>query len=101
MKTIYFYDKQTKKYAGMDIIEDTAELPENATTAQPRSELLDPYWNGEDWQGVTQEEYNQNHPSQPPEGWEDKPDELEILKKRQEATEEALQELILGTMNIE
>lgn len=101
MKTIYFYDAKTKKYAGMDIIADDAQVPENATTVELDSTLLDAYWDGQAWQGVTQEEFNKNHPSTPPEGWEDTPSELDKLKARQDATEQAVQDLILASMSVE
>lgn len=106
---IYFYDKETGKYAGFtdvpDVVlnEDGQEqeyvLPDNATKTEPDWSLLDLYWDGESWKGVSQDEYDKNHTSKPPEGWVDTPSELEKLKERQDATEQALQDLILSQMS--
>ncbi|MBE7388327.1 hypothetical protein ING81_10570, partial [Ligilactobacillus salivarius] len=48
MKQIYFYD-ENKKFISYDVIEDTAEIPANATTVEPVDSngvgLYDPTWN--------------------------------------------------------
>lgn len=67
MKQVYFYDNATKKFAGYDVIEDTAEIPENATTVDPVDSngigLYDPTWNEStnSWDSLTEEEWKQKH----------------------------------------
>lgn len=68
MKQVYFYDKDTKAFAGYDVIEDTAEVPANATTVKPVDSngvgLYDPTWNENthSWNSLTEEEWKQKHP---------------------------------------
>lgn len=69
MKQVYyFYDKDTKAFAGYDVIEDTAEIPENATTVEPVDSngvgLYDPTWNEttNSWDSLTEDEWKQKHP---------------------------------------
>lgn len=63
MKQVYFYDKDTKKFAGYDVINDTAEIPANATTVKPVDNngvgLYDPTWNESthSWDSLTEEEW--------------------------------------------
>lgn len=67
MKQVYFYDKDTKEFAGYDVIEDTAEIPANATTVEPVDSngvgLYDPTWNESthSWDSLTKEEWEQKH----------------------------------------
>lgn len=67
MKKIYFYNKDTKEFAGYDVIEDTAEIPANATTVEPVDSngvgLYDPTWNEttNSWDSLTEEEWKQKH----------------------------------------
>lgn len=67
MKKIYFYDKTTKAFAGYDVIEDTAEIPANATTVEPVDSngvgLYDPTWNEttNSWDSLTEEEWKKKH----------------------------------------
>lgn len=67
MKQVYFYDKDTKEFAGYDVIEDTAEIPANATTVEPVDSngvgLYDPTWNESthSWDSLTEEEWKQKH----------------------------------------
>ena len=69
MKQVYFYDKDTKAFAGYDVIEDTAEIPANATTVEPVDSngvgLYDPTWNRNthSWDSLTKEEWEQKHPT--------------------------------------
>lgn len=73
MKQVYFYDKDTKKFTGYDVIEDTAEIPANATTVEPVDSngagLYDPTWNEttNSWDSLTEEEWKQKHPVPAPE----------------------------------
>lgn len=67
MKQVYFYDKDTKEFAGYDVIEDTAEIPENATTVEPVDSngvgLYDPTWNENtnSWDSLTEEEWKKKY----------------------------------------
>lgn len=77
MKQVYFYDNATKKFAGYDVIEDTAEIPANATTVKPVDSngvgLYDPTWNENthSWNGLTEEEWKQEHPTSEPKPTQD------------------------------
>ena len=63
MKQVYFYDNETKAFNGYDVIEDTAEIPANATTVEPVDSngvgLYDPTWNENtnSWDSLTEEEW--------------------------------------------
>ena len=67
MKQVYFYDKDTKAFAGYDVIEDTAEIPANATTVEPVNDsgvgLYDPTWNESthSWDSLTEEEWKKKY----------------------------------------
>ena len=67
MKQVYFYDKDTKEFAGYDVIEDTAEIPANATTVKPVDSngvgLYDPTWNESthSWDSLTGEEWKKKY----------------------------------------
>lgn len=67
MKQIYFYDKETKAFVGYDVIEDTAEIPANATTVEPVDSngvgLYDPTWNESthSWDSLTEDEWKKKH----------------------------------------
>ena len=77
MKQVYFYDSITKKFAGYDVIEDTAEIPANATTVEPVDSngvgLYAPTWNKNtnSWDSLTKEEWKQKHPVPVPESTQD------------------------------
>ena len=67
MKKVYFYDSTTKEFAGYDVIDDTAEIPANATTVEPVDSngvgLYDPTWNESthSWDSLTEDEWKQKH----------------------------------------
>ena len=67
MKQVYFYDSTTKEFAGYDVIDDTAEIPANATTVEPVDSngvgLYDPTWNESthSWDSLTEDEWKQKH----------------------------------------
>lgn len=67
MKKVYFYDKDTKEFAGYDVIDDAAEIPANATTIEPVGSdgagLYDPTWNEttNSWDSLTEEEWKKKH----------------------------------------
>lgn len=72
MKQVYFYDKDTKEFAGYDVIEDTAEIPANATTVKPADSngvgLYGPTWNKNtnSWDSLTEDEWKQKHTTSEP-----------------------------------
>lgn len=65
---IYCFDEATKKFAYTDVIEDGAQVPENATTIAPINEdgtgMYAPTWNGKKWVPMSQEDYQENHEQQ-------------------------------------
>lgn len=72
MRQIYFYDKETKAFAGYDVIDDTAEFPANATTVKPVDNngvgLYDPTWNESthSWDSLTEEEWKKKYTTEQP-----------------------------------
>lgn len=66
MKQVYFYD-ENKKFISYDVIEDTAEIPANATTVKPVDSngagLYDPIWNEHtnSWNSLTEEEWKKKY----------------------------------------
>lgn len=66
MKQVYFYD-ENKKFISYDVIDDTAEVPANATTVEPVDSngvgLYDPTWNEatNSWDSLTEDEWKQKH----------------------------------------
>lgn len=69
MQAIYYFDKQTRKFTGSDIIADGATLPENCTAVQPINDdgsgMYAPTWNGTAWAGLTQEQWENAHKDDP------------------------------------
>lgn len=69
MKAIYFYDSKTKLFTSVDIIDDSADLPENSTTIQPINEdgsgMYDPKWDGKKWVSLTKDEFDEAHKDDP------------------------------------
>lgn len=67
MKQVYFYDEDTKEFNGYDVIEDTAEIPANATTVEPVDSngvgLYDPTWNESthSWDSLTENEWKKKY----------------------------------------
>ena len=67
MKQVYFYDNETKVFNGYDVIEDTAEIPANATTVEPVDSngvgLYNPTWNENtnSWDSLTEEEWKKKY----------------------------------------
>lgn len=67
MKQVYFYDKETKMFNGYDVIEDTAEIPPNATAVKPVDSngvgLYDPTWNESthSWDSLTENEWKKKY----------------------------------------
>lgn len=82
---IYYFDNETKKYSGFDVVPDkiTDEqgqeqpypVPTNATSVKPDFSLLGLYWDGQAWKGLSQEEYDKQNPPTPPEDWQPSQDD--------------------------
>ena len=102
MKQIYFYDKDTKVFTSYDVIEDTAEIPANATTVEPVDSngvgLYDPTWNENtnSWDSLTEEEWKKKYtvPEVKPEPTQDQQTlatltkqvmELQVVNTKQQA----------------
>lgn len=108
---IYYFDNETKKYSGFDTIPDKIvdidgqeqpyPIPSNATNIKPDFSLLGLYFDdkAQAWKGLSQEEFDKQNPPTPPDGWTDEQSELDKLKARQDATEQAVQDLILASMS--
>lgn len=66
MKQVYFYD-ENKKFVSYDVIDDTAEIPANATVVAPVDSngvgLYDPTWNESthSWDSLTGEEWKKKY----------------------------------------
>ncbi len=66
MKQVYFYDGN-KKFISYDVIDDTAEIPANATTVKPVDSngvgLYDPTWNESthSWDSLTENEWKKKY----------------------------------------
>lgn len=64
---IYFFDPDNQNaFSHLDIINDTAQVPANATTIAPIDAdgkvLLNPTWNGTSWVGVDEETWRNSLP---------------------------------------
>lgn len=69
-KKIYFFEPTNKNaFSYLDIIEDDAQVPANATTVAPFDNegkpLLNPTWNGSSWDGVDEETWRKSLPEVP------------------------------------
>ncbi|ABD99611.1 hypothetical protein [Ligilactobacillus salivarius] len=66
MKQVYFYD-ENKKFVSYDVIDDTAEIPANATAVKPVDSngvgLYDPTWNESthSWDSLTENEWKKKY----------------------------------------
>lgn len=65
---IYCFDEATKKFAYTDVIDDSAQVPENATTIAPVNAdgtgMYAPTWNGTEWVSMTKEEFDKDFAQQ-------------------------------------
>lgn len=62
MKQVFFYD-ESNHFDHVELVEDNAELPANATFVQPNSGLYEPMtWNGTTWTSATKEEWKATLP---------------------------------------
>lgn len=65
---IYCFDETTKEFAYTDVIDDDAQVPENATTIAPVNTdgtgMYAPSWNGTEWVSMTKEEFDKEFAQQ-------------------------------------
>lgn len=95
---IYCFDEATKKFAYTDVIDDGAQVPENATTIAPINEdgtgMYAPTWNGTKWVPMSQEDYQENHEQQ------QKPDDVPAITENQKQEAQYMLELAKMKANI-
>lgn len=65
---IYYFDEKTKEFAYTDVIGESSEVPENATTIAPVNSdgtgMYAPKWDGTKWVSMTKEEYQEKYEQQ-------------------------------------
>ena len=65
---IYCFDETTKEFAYTDVIDDGAQVPENATTIAPVNAdgtgMYAPTWSGTEWVSMTKEEFDKEFAQQ-------------------------------------
>ena len=95
---IYCFDEATKKFAYTDVIEDGAQVPENATTIAPVNSdgmgMYAPTWNGTNWVSMSQEEFQEKYEQQ------QKPDDVPAITESQKQEAQYMLELAKMKANI-
>lgn len=95
---IYCFDEVTKKFAYTDVIDDSEQVPENATTIAPVNSdgtgMYAPTWNGTNWVPMSQEEFQENHEQQ------QKPDNVPAITESQKQEAQYMLELTKMKANI-
>ena len=95
---IYCFDEVTKKFAYTDVIDDGAQVPENATTIAPVNSdgtgMYAPTWNGTNWIPMSQEEFQENHEQQ------QKPENVPAITESQKQEAQYMLELTKMKANI-
>lgn len=95
---IYCFDEVTKKFAYTDVIDDSEQVPENATTIAPVNSdgtgMYAPTWNGTNWVSMTKEDYQENHEQQ------QKPDDVPAITESQKQEAQYMLELAKMKANI-
>lgn len=78
---IYYFD-DTKRFAYTDVIDDGAQVPENATMIAPVNAdgtgMYAPSWNGTNWVSMSQEEFQEKYEQQ------QKPDDVPDVSQKDE-----------------
>lgn len=79
---IYCFDETTKEFAYTDVIDDGAQVPENATMIAPVNSdgtgMYAPTWNGTNWVSMSQEEFQEKYEQQ------QKPDDVPDVTQKDE-----------------
>lgn len=95
---IYCFDEATKKFAYTDVIDDSEQVPENATTIAPVNSdgtgMYAPTWNGTNWVPMSQEEFQENHEQQ------QRPDNVPAITESQKQEAQYMLELAKMKANI-
>ncbi|VDG18799.1 hypothetical protein [Lactobacillus backii] [Lactiplantibacillus mudanjiangensis] len=79
MKALYFYD-ENKEFDHIELVEDEAPIQERSTFVAPKNGLFEPItWDGEAWNGITEEEWLAAHPAPTPEPTEQDKTNAQIL----------------------
>lgn len=95
---IYCFDEVTKKFAYTDVIDDSEQVPENATTIAPVNSdgtgMYAPTWNGTNWVPMSQEDYQENHEQQ------QKPNDVPTITESQQQEAQYMLELTKMKANI-
>lgn len=95
---IYCFDEATKKFAYTDVIDDSEQVPENATTIAPVNSdgtgMYAPTWNGTNWVSMTKEDYQENHEQQ------QKPNDVPTITESQKQEAQYMLELTKMKVNI-
>ena len=95
---IYCFDEVTKKFAYTDVIDDSEQVPENATTIAPVNSdgtgMYAPIWNGTNWVSMSQEDYQENHEQQ------QKPNDVPTITESQKQEAQYMLELTKMKANI-
>ena len=95
---IYCFDETTKEFAYTDVIDDGAQVPENATTIAPVNSdgtgMYAPTWNGTNWVPMSQEDYQENHEQQ------QKPNDVPTITESQKQEAQYMLELTKMKANI-
>ena len=95
---IYCFDEVTKKFAYTDVIDDGAQVPENATTIAPVNSdgmgMYAPTWNGTNWVSMSQEEFQEKYEQQ------QRPDNVPAITESQKQEAQYMLELAKMKANI-
>lgn len=95
---IYCFDEATKKFAYTDVIDDSAQIPENATTVAPVNAdgtgMYAPTWNGTNWVSMSQEEFQEKYEQQ------QKPENVPAITESQKQEAQYMLELTKMKANI-
>lgn len=95
---IYCFDEATKKFAYTDVIDDSAQVPENATTVAPVNAdgtgMYAPTWNGTNWVSMSQEEFQEKYEQQ------QRPDNVPAITESQKQEAQYMLELAKMKANI-
>lgn len=95
---IYCFDEATKKFAYTDVIDDSEQVPENATTIAPVNSdgmgMYAPTWNGTNWVSMSQEEFQEKYEQQ------QKPDDVPAITESQKQEAQYMLELAKMKANI-
>lgn len=95
---IYCFDEATKKFAYTDVIDDSEQVPVNATTVAPVNEdgtgMYAPTWDGTNWVPMSQEEYKEQYEQQ------QKPEDVPAITESQKQEAQYMLELTKMKVNI-